>query len=206
MAAVRKYLTTSARLKQCVVCFIASVRGKLSRQCGYSLLELSIVVLLLGIMAAVVIPDYSASEPAKLDLAAQEFAGAMRFARSEAMRLGEPRGFRQQSSQKRIRVFRPDTGTAPWTLIYDVYHPVSKKIYDIDLDSHPFAKADSLAHNRVYQSTCNQTGSVYFDSSGIPRCTDPETVLLEEFDVTFTLGSHSRVLTLHSITGKVTIQ
>ena len=175
-------------------------------QCGYSLLELTLVVLILGIMAAAVIPSFFSSNPQKLDLAAQEFAEAMRFARSEAMRTGNPTGFRQQSSQKRIRVFNLEVNTAPWTLIYDVYHPVSKKIYDIQLDTHPFAQADSVAHNRVYRGTCNKPGNVYFDASGIPRCSDPETVLLDQFDVTFTLGSHTRVLSLVSITGQVTIQ
>jgi type II secretion system protein H len=179
---------------------------KHNRQAGFSLLELAIVVLILGIMALVVIPDSTPSDLQKLDLAAQEFAAAMRFARSEAIRLGQPRGFRQQSSQKRIRVFRPDTSTSPWTLNYDVYHPVSKKLYDIDLDSHAVARADNLVHNRVYRGTCNQAGIVYFDGSGIPRCTDPETVLLQQFDVTFSLGGHSRVLRLDSVSGKVTIQ
>ena len=180
--------------------------SKHGAQCGYSLLELTLVVLILGIMAAAVIPSFFSANPEKLELAAREFADAMRFARSEAMRLGVPMGFRQQSSQARIRVFRLDTDTAPWTPIYDVYHPVSKKLYDINLNSHAFARVDSLSHDRVYRGTCNQTGNVYFDAAGIPRCVNPETVPLDRFEVTFTLGNESRLLTLDSITGQVTIQ
>ena len=178
----------------------------LNCQAGYSLLELSVIVLILGIMAAVVIPNLSTTDPLKLDLAAQEVADAMRFARSEAMRLGQPRGFRYQSSEKRIRVFRPDTGTAPWTLNYDIYHPTSKKIYDIDLANHPFARVDSMTDSPVYRGTCIDAGNVHFDSSGIPRCSNPETVLLQQFDVTLTLGSHTRVVSLNSISGQVSIQ
>ncbi|MGB5716368.1 MAG: GspH/FimT family protein, partial [Gammaproteobacteria bacterium] len=141
-----------------------------------------------------------------LDLAAEEFANAMRFARSEALRTGEPRGFRQRSVTKRIRLFRPDTGTSPWTPNYDVYHPVSKQLYDINLNEHPFAAADTVTRNKVYRDTCNTPRNVYFDNNGIPRCTDPETVLLEQFNITLTLGSHSRIVTLHGITGRVSIQ
>jgi type II secretion system protein H len=176
------------------------------RQCGYSLLELTVVVLILGIMAAVVIPSFSTPDPQRLDTAAQEIADAMRFARSEAMRLGEPRGFSQNSSQKRIRVFRPDTGSSPWSLVYDVYHPVSKQIYDITLDTHPFAKADNVVATRVYRGACNQNWKVYFDASGIPRCTDPETVLLQQYDVILSLGTQTRVVSLNSITGQVSVQ
>ena len=114
------------------------------RSHGVTLVELLVVITILGIVAVVAVPDFRSGEPQRLELAAEEFAGAMRFARSEAIRLGVPRGFRQQSSTKRIRVFRPDTGTSPWTLNYDVYHPLSKQIYDIDLDTHPFAAAALL--------------------------------------------------------------
>lgn len=176
------------------------------QQRGYSLLEILLVVSILGIVAAVAIPNFSSADSQKLDLAAEEIAEAMRFARSEAMRAGSPHGFRQDSSQKRIQVFRSDTSTTPWTPVYDVYHPVSKKLYDIQLDAHPFASAGGLSHSRIYRGACNQSGSVYFDSKGTPWCTDPETVLLEQFDVTLSLGSFSRVVTLHGITGRVTIQ
>jgi Tfp pilus assembly protein FimT len=164
------------------------------------------VVLILGIMAAVAIPSFSPPDPQRLDSAAQEIADAMRFARSEAMRLGEPRGFTQNSSQKRIRLFRADTGTSPWSLVYDVYHPVSKQIYDITLDTHPFAKADNVVATRVYRGACNQKRKVYFDADGIPRCTNPKTVLLQQYDVTLSLGTQTRVVSLNSITGQVSVQ
>jgi hypothetical protein len=157
-------------------------------------------------MAAAVIPSFFSADPAKLDAAAEEFAAAMRFARSEAMRIGRPIGFRQTVSDKRIRVYSLDTTTAPWNLVYDVYHPVSKKLYDIQLDSHPFAYADSVSADRIYRGTCNKKANVYFDENGIPRCADPETVPLDEFDVTLTLGGESRVVVLDPITGQVSIQ
>jgi type II secretion system protein H len=176
------------------------------RSHGVTLVELLVVITLLGVIAAVAIPNFSSSKPQTLDLAADEIANAMRFARSEAIRTGEPRGFRQRSGTKRIRVFRPDTGTSPWALYYDVYHPLSKQLYDIKLDNHPFAAADSVSHNRVYRGNCNKPRNVYFNSHGTPWCADPETVPLEQFDVTLTLGDHTRVVTLHGITGRVTVQ
>lgn len=175
-------------------------------QSGYSLAEMLAVVLVLSLAAAVTIPNLSASDPSKLDLAAQEIAHAMRYARSEAIRTGEPHGFRQQSSSKRIRVFSIDPNTTPWTELYDVRHPISKKIYDIDLDEHPFARVDGVSADRVYSAACSQAGIVHFDASGIPRCTNPETVLLEQYDVTLTLGSHTRVVSLDRLTGRVSIQ
>jgi len=173
---------------------------------GYSLLELLAVVIILGVAAAVAIPDISTTNPNKLDLAAEEVAQAIRFARSESLRTGQPHGFRQQSSAKRIRVFRHDTSATPWVPIYDIYHPTSKQLYDIELDTQSFASADSVSRTPTFRGICNKTGNIYFDAAGIPRCADPETVLLEQFDVTLTLGNHIRVVTLNGITGRVTVQ
>lgn len=173
---------------------------------GFTLVELLIVVTILGVAAAVAIPDISTTNPGKLKIAAEEFAQAMRFARSEAIRTGQPHGFRQRSDNRRIRVFRPDTGTSPWTLNYDVYHPLSKQLYDIKLREHSIAAVGNVSHNRVFRGTCNKPRNVYFDRNGTSWCADPENVLLDQFVVTLTLGTHTRTVTLHGITGRVTVQ
>ena len=183
-----------------------SQRKTLSKQAAFSLLELLIVITILGIVATVAIPSMSSTSINQLELAAEEMAEAMSFARSEAKRTGLPHGFRQQSGAKRIRVFRPDTTVSPWALIYDIYHPISKKLYDIEFDAHPFARVDTISRTPTFFGTCNQTGNIYFDGNGVPRCTDPETVLLSKFAVTLTLGKHSRVVTLNGITGRVSVQ
>ncbi len=176
------------------------------REHGYTLVELLIVIIILGVAASVAIPDISTTNPGKLKIAAEEFAQAMRFARSEAIRTGQPHGFRQQSGAKRIRVFRPDTTISPWLPIYDIYHPISKKLYDIDLNAHPFASAGVITRTPAFRGTCNINGNIYFDANGTARCANPETILLKQFDLTFTLGNLTRVVTLHGITGRVTVQ
>ena len=173
---------------------------------GYTLTELLVVVIIIGLVATVAMPSGSSGDVAKLDLVAADVANTMRFARAEAMRLGVARGFRQQSTAKRLRVFSMDTNTAPATLVYDVYHPIDKHLYDRELERQPFAFTGDMARIATFNGTCNQTGNIFFDASGTPWCADPDNVLLDRFDVTLTLGQVSQVVTLNGITGRVTIQ
>jgi len=175
-------------------------------QVGYTLVELVITVTIIGVVAAIAVPGFSSSSEKQLQLAAEEFAAAMRFARTESIRTGEPHGFRQQSSAKRIRVFRLDQSTSPATRIYDVYHPIDKQLYDLELDLHPLAAADTLTRSPNYYGTCNITGNVYFDANGTARCVDPDTVLLEKFELRFDLGTQQRTVSVDGITGRVTVE
>jgi len=175
-------------------------------QRAYTVIELLVVVVLLGLAATIAMPSTTPGENRKLDLAATEIANAMRFARSEAMRTGDAKGFHQQWSSKRIRVFSIETDTSPATIEFDVYHPVDKNIYVRRFTQQPFVFGGRIENRPDYRGTCDTMSTVYFDAGGIPWCSDPDDVLLERFDVELALGANSRVVTLNGITGRVTIQ
>ena len=69
-----------------------------SNEIGYTLIELIITITIIAVIAAIAMPAFSSGSDRQLEAAAAEFAAAMRFARTEAMRTGEPHGFRQQSA------------------------------------------------------------------------------------------------------------
>ena len=179
---------------------------RLQGQRGYTLLELVIVISVLALIAAIAVPASQPGDEQGLDYAADEVAAAMRFARTESMRTAIPHGFNQESSAKRIRVFRLDMGTSPPTRFYDVYHPISKQLYDIQLDLDPFGSVESIARTAVFRGTCNLQGNVYFDASGVPWCADPETVLLETFELDMRLGVDERTVSVDAVTGRTTVQ
>ncbi len=175
-------------------------------QGGTSLTEITLVVAILGIVAVVAIPSISSYDSELLELAAEEMAEAVRFARSEAIRTGTLHGIHTQNTQLRIRVFRGDTVTTPPTPVYDVYHPVDKKLYDIDFRAHPFVTVDSFSAATSFSGTCNNPSYTVFEENGIPVCSDPMAVRLDQADLTLKKGNASITVTLHGITGRVTIQ
>ena len=175
-------------------------------QRGFSLYELLFVVVIIGLLATVMTPSKSPGESVKLALAASEIADAMRFARSEALRLGVARGVRAQSVEKRVRVFRMDTVTSPATLVYDIYHPVDKRIYDRNLGQEPFDFTGGINQVPVFRGTCDSPEDIYFAADGTPWCADPDDVLVENLVITLTLGFETRTVTLQGINGRVTVQ
>jgi prepilin-type N-terminal cleavage/methylation domain-containing protein len=175
------------------------------KQQAYTIIELLAVVVLIGLTATIAMPSVTPGESKRLDLVAAETANAMRFARSEAMRTGEAKGF-IVNDPLRIRVFSIDIDASPLTREYNVYHPVDKNIYTRIFAQQPFAFGGDVSRNMDYRGTCSVKRAVYFDADGIPWCSDPVDVLLEQFVVTLTQGADSRVVTLNGITGRVTIQ
>ena len=178
-----------------------------SRQVGYTLTELIIVVTILTIVAAIAVPAArSTGSDKELQLVAGEFAAAIRFARTEAMRPGEPHGFRFLTNQYRIRVFSADTSGSPWTWTWDVYHPVTKQLYDYTFPAGLAGAAVPVAHFPVYRSTCDRMGVVYFDANGAPWCLEPETALLDSYRLDIATADGQASVYLDGITGKVTVQ
>ncbi len=176
-------------------------------QDGYTLIELLIVVGTIALIAAIAIPaTTSTNSDEQLEQVANEFADAIRFARSESIRTGEPHGFSFLTSQYRIRVFSADTAVSPWTWIWDVYHPIDKGLYDYSFPADLAAAEVPVVHVPDYRGVCDRQGTVYFDANGTPWCLEPETVLLESYRLDFAAGHSTASVSLDGITGRVTVQ
>jgi prepilin-type N-terminal cleavage/methylation domain-containing protein len=169
---------------------------------GISLLELLIVVSILGIAAAVAVPGVSNTDPYQLELAADEIAQALRFARSESIRTGESFGVSLNPSTRQIRVFRSDRNTNPATADYRVYQPVTKKTYLLDFSNHPFARVDSMSVVPLFRATCDTPSLVRFDAHGSVWCGISSGVLLTGMAISITTGGKTVTVSLDGITGR----
>ncbi len=175
-------------------------------QAGYTLVELVITITILAVIAAIAVPAFSSSDEKELQQVAEEFAAAIRFARTESIRTGEPHGFRFLTNQYRIRVFTADTSGNPWTWIWDVYHPVDKRLIDYTFPPDLAGAGPPVTHSPVYRGTCDRQGVIYFDANGTPWCLEPETVLLDSYRLDFDTGNAQVSVSLDGITGRVTVQ
>lgn len=171
-----------------------------NRTHGFTLIELAMVALLLGLIAAIALPTGPNADVAMIDSAAYEVAAAVRYARDESIRTGVSHGVRQQSGANRFRVFRID-GTG--TVIFDVYHPVSKQLWDIGFNTSPYFRNVVIERTNDWRATCNINGNIAFRSEGTPICTDPDTTLLEKGLLTLKMGSMRREINVDGFTGRV---
>ena len=186
---------------------------------GYTLVEALIAVAILAVLAAAARPLLAPVTESSLDTAAHEVAHALRFARSEAIRTGGYRGVDFSvdpgTGLRRIRVFRTDSAVPPNPL-YDVYHPLDKKLYDIHLASAPgTSNAAVTAAAFLYlapPSTYATQEWVAFDGTGMPEYYPAAATYALVTDVAnpaqlaVSLSGKTRLVTLHPTTGRVTIQ
>ena len=178
---------------------------------GYTLLELVIVVTILGIIAAVAVPRLSSGSDAKLRLAAEEVASAIRFARSEAIRTGEGHGLTISQATQKITVEKYDLTTAPISTLYTLTQPIDKQPYDFDINARSTTQGVTISNS---QDVFNYTGlgrrrSLIFDAYGTPKWivgSGPTTYLLADGIVELSLGNKQRFVSVAPITGRVTVQ
>lgn len=172
---------------------------------GFSLLEMTIVVLILSIMAAVAIPNIAATDPVKLDIAAKEIATAIRFAQAESIRTQTLYGINTDATNDRIRVYS-FPGLMP---VYDVYHPVDKKLYDIQLKTHPFAAGvDLVSANFAFAGSYSSSTYLGFNTDGYPKYSVlfGGDHMLTSGTITLSYRGQQRIVSISPMTGRVTIQ
>lgn len=185
-------------------------QGKIvNGQSGFSLVELLVVVAILGITAALVVPVISTSEDRKLDLAAEEIAQAIRFARSESLRTNEAHGVNINQTTQRVVVYKANLATTPVSIGTILYHPVSKQLFDYDVDTAPMTNDVYISNTLdpfLYGTTRRQL--LLFSDSGTPIWIDNTTGttdLLDDGTIQLSYRGSNRFVEVAPITGRVSV-
>ena len=178
---------------------------------GFTLTELLVVVIILGMLAAVVSPALRSGDPNKVDLAATQLAETLRFARSEAMRTGQVHSVEVRRGDEAFTAEKTDLTVEPAGVESVLRHPVTMQLYDVDLDdSRAVAGVDiSNSQDAFYYAGLGRQTRVMFDAQGMPIYIKPiagETYHLTSGNIRLKLGEHEVTVSVQKFTGRVTIQ
>jgi prepilin-type N-terminal cleavage/methylation domain-containing protein len=174
-------------------------------QQGFSLLEMSIVVLILSIIAAIAMPNLASTDPVKLDIAAKTVATAIEFAQAESIRTKIPHGIFTDATNELISVYSLP-GSSP---VYNIYHPVDKKLYTIQLKTDAFvAGVNLVSANFAFVGPFSSPNNLDFNTEGYPKYSVPfgNDYMLTSGTITLSYQGRQRIVSIASSTGRVTIQ
>ena len=171
---------------------------------GYTLVEVVLVVAIFGIFATVLLPDSRATDESRLDMAANEVAAALRYAQSEALRTAIPHGAFTDDSTNQIKVYNKPSSTP----VYDVYHPVDRKLYDIKLENSPLMSGvDFVSAIFNFSGPFSSSSYLGFNIHGHPKYTDSGTdYMLIDGNIILAHAGKQRVISIAPMTGRVTVQ
>ena len=141
----------------------------MARPGGYTLIELLAVVAIVSIAAALALPSSHPVAEARADAAATEVALALRFARDEARRTGQPRLFDCRQAANAIAVYGiDDAGPEASASGIPVLHPASGASYNMTLGALPAANTMALISCTFTFVDNASAATLAFDGAGNP--------------------------------------
>ncbi len=183
------------------------------RQRGLTLIEISLVVAILGIVALSVLPNITPADSTALDAAAVRLANAVRFARNESIRTGLEHGILidQDDSDSTMRdfvVYRVNPlDAADFSNV--LYHPVSRQLFDARVNDPVILRQISIVDDggAFEIEGIGKRKFIHFDRTGTPvYLQNTEQHRLLSGQITLARGDDQRSLSLDPVTGRVVIQ
>lgn len=171
---------------------------------GFTLLETLVVMFIIGIIASVVLPQLTSSDPYKLEIASRDLVNALRFARDESIRTGTSHGIDYTSAAKLLQVYRLDSAN---THQYDVYHPVDKKLLWLDYSATgDQAPVQLTSVTLTYGGSGTNRSNLSFDEYGTPRYLNGLTYqMLDNASFILSDAGQTRTITVSRMTGRVRV-
>jgi Tfp pilus assembly protein FimT len=159
----------------------------------------------LSIVAAIAVPNLASTDPVKLDIAAKTVATAVEFAQAESIRTKILHGVFTDAANELISVYSLP-GFLP---VYDVYHPVDKKLYTIYLKTDAFvAGVDLVSADFVFTGSFSSPNYLGFNTNGYPKYSVlfGNDYMLTSGTITLSYKGQQRIVSIAPMTGRVTIQ
>jgi prepilin-type N-terminal cleavage/methylation domain-containing protein len=164
---------------------------------GFTLIEVILVVLIIGIAAAVVVPTMSSAGSMQLRSAANMVAADLEYAKSMAISRGQPYTVDFSPSTERYWVLDGPTGNV-------IPHPVKKGLpYTVD-----FPNESRLSQVQIVSTTFGTHNRVTFDYLGSPYgeaadgsltpLNGPGTIVLQA-------GTITKTVTVEAVTGFISV-
>lgn len=160
---------------------------------GFTLIELVMVLVIVGIMAAVIMPKASASSAIRLEAVCQKIAGDLRYVQEMALGQQVRFGILFNPNAESYFAYRVDTSTK-------IKDPQTRNDLDISFTSLSEFKGIEIA-------STNFNDKIEFDSKGSPYngsyslMTSQGIIILQTAD-----GAYSRTVRIEPKTGKVSVQ
>lgn len=180
-------------------------------QRGFTLLELVIVVLILAVLAPLVVSSERTTDEARVALAAEEVAAALRLARNEALRTGEVHGIEVSQVTQKVTVYKADLSTSPLSKAAILLDPLEKRPLQYVLAQRPWLAGVEIvnAQDPFFYSGLGRRKNLIFDAHGTPKWIvtgSSTTYLLTDGSVELAGGAFTHKVIVDALTGRVSIQ